>query len=447
MIVNDLLSPSGKAPFFCIFVLMRNSQVRFIIVFGAIATAGIIIFQVYWFNKAWSLEEKQMSQSIKIALGEAADNIYMYNSIEPPVYNPVNQLTPGYFIVNIKSEIDANVLEHYLKSAFESSNIHIDYEYAIYDCQTNQMVYGNYINHQGDQGDPDTTKHLPTYNEYVYYFGVNFPTRNQYLLSGMYIWLVLSGILLIVISFFSYSLFIILKQKRLSEQQKEFINNMTHEFKTPIASINISADVLLDEKSREDPSRLSNYARIIKQENKRLNMQVERVLNIARIEKKGFHIKNEHIHAHEIIKEVKENSEITKGKENARVISSLAATNDIIFADRLHFTNIVFNLVDNAVKYSREEPFIEISTSNIKGGLELVIKDNGIGIQKEFQKKIFRKFYRVPTGNVHDVKGFGLGLYYVNSICKQHGWNLSLQSEVGKGSKFHIFIPQKKAND
>jgi two-component system, OmpR family, phosphate regulon sensor histidine kinase PhoR len=420
---------------------MKGTHIRIVVIIGSIAIAGIIVFQLYWFNKAWRLNVKSFNQTMNIALSNVAKKIYDFNKIEPPLENPVNQMSSNYFIVNINSEIDANVLEYYLKNEFEKSNITLDYEYGIYDCYTNKMLYGNYISSTESFVEADTTKALPTYDKYVYYFGVNFPKMKSYIFSELSIWAILSSILLLAIFFFAYTIFIILKQKRLSEQQKEFINNMTHEFKTPISSINISADVLLDPSSENDKERISGYARIIKQENKRLNQQVERVLNIARIEKTGFNLKYEQIDLHEVIKEVA--ASFQSNKKNLEVHLKLEAETNTIRGDKLHLTNIIFNLMDNAIKYSQDDPEIIISTWQESYCLVLSVQDNGIGIKKEYLKKVFHKFYRVPTGNIHDVKGFGLGLYYIKNICLKHQWKIRLESEPGKGTKFYIFVPLK----
>lgn len=239
--------------------------------------------------------------------------------------------------------------------------------------------------------------------------------------------------------FFVYSIFIILQQKRYSELQKDFINNMTHEFKTPISSINISADVLASPNIIEQPQRLKSYSAIIKQENQRLNNLVEKVLQIAHIEKGGYELKKEAIQLNNLITEVVENHQ--RQCANGRSITftvQLSPEIKEVLADKLHLTNIIYNLLDNAVKYSGVVPQVTVTTSMNRDKIRLIVSDNGPGIDTEYQKKIFQKFFRIPTGNVHNVKGFGLGLYYVLKVCEAHGWKLYLESKVGKGSDFII---------
>jgi len=420
---------------------MKRMQIRFIVILGAFAIIGITVVQIYWMKKAWNIREKQFNQTIFIGLRTVAENLGVYNQIVLPNENPVNQLSSNYFVVNVNSVIDANILDYYLKTEFEKLNIKTDYEYAIYDCHNDKMVYGNYVQAEGKEKPIKPTTNMPKYDEYVYYFGINFPSKTTYLSGDMAIWMIFSVILLVSVIFFGYAIFIILQQKRLSELQKDFINNMTHEFKTPISSINISADVISNPDIIKMPERLKNYGAIIKQENNRLNKQVEKVLQIARIEKSGFELKIEEVDLHEIIDNVVSNSNSNNKQINARITAKLENEKLLILADRLHITNILHNLLDNAIKYADKQP--EIIVSTVKAGKKIIIgvEDNGPGIPREYQKKVFQKFFRIPTGNVHNVKGFGLGLFYVRNISRAHHWGISLESEVGNGSKFIIEIP------
>ena len=338
--------------------------------------------------------------------------------------------------------IDVNVLDHYLRIEFSQLNIDTDYEYAIYDCHNDQMVYGNYVSVGGKEKDIKMTTNMPKYSDYIYYFGVRFPSKTNSLTGDMSLWIIFSAILMVSLIFFAYAIFIILRQKRLSELQKDFINNMTHEFKTPISSINISADVISNPEILKNPDRLVKYGKIIKQENSRLNKQVEKVLQIARIEKSGFELNKEFVSLNQIILEVVGNYKTSNGKILSIKTHLDENVGDVV-ADRLHLTNIFHNLLDNATKYSTGNPEIEISTQGQNKSYFAVVKDNGPGIEKEYQKKVFQKFFRVPTGNLHDVKGFGLGLYYVKNICLAHRWKIILESEINKGSTFVIEIPVK----
>ena len=420
---------------------MRHKQIRFVVLLGAFAIIGIIAIQVYFIQNAWNIKEKQFVQTVMIGLKNVAEQMSKYNQTALPHANPIRQLTSNYFVVDLNGVIDANSLEFYLKSEFDKLNLQTDFEYAIYNCQTDKMEYGNYLTQHGKNSKQNIlSANLPKYDQYTYYFGVNFPLMRNTIIGDMGIWFVFMALLLVSILFFVYAIFVILQQKRLSEMQKDFINNMTHEFKTPISSINISADVVMDPNIVNDPSRLFTYGSVIKQENNRLNQQVDKVLQIARIENHSFHLNKEPVHVNGLIINVVDNC-IANSNRKLVINIDLSDSVGFIDADLLHLTNIFHNLLDNASKYSGREPVISIATLRNSQNVVIRISDNGPGIRPEFQKKIFQKFYRIPTGYLHDVKGFGLGLYYVKTICKAHHWNIRLESSEGKGATFVIEIP------
>lgn len=424
---------------------MNRHTIRLLVILAAVAITGIITTQVFWLRRAFDLKEIQFNQTINIALKSVAEQILSYNQHAAPVINPVCQYSTNYFVVAVNDVIDANVLEYFLRKEFSKRNVTLDFEYGIYDCNSEQMVYGNYVNTGAGNFELHHTKRtdLPKWENKTYYFGVNFPTRENHLLAQMGIWGFSSFVLLVMIVFFAYALFVILKQKRLSEIQRDFINNMTHEFKTPISTIAISSEVLKNPAIIENPGRLLNYATIIQEQASRLKNQVETVLQMATMDKEQIKLKKEPVHVHEVIYKAAENIEALLKQQNGIISYQLEATEAVIQADRLHLTNMIYNLLDNAIKYSVNPPQICIITKSEKKGIWLCIRDNGIGIGKEHQKKIFDKFYRVPTGNVHDVKGFGLGLNYIQSLVKAHKGHIMLLSELHKGSTFSIFLPEQ----
>jgi len=421
---------------------MRFKHIRFVVSLGAFAIIGIIAVQLYFMKKEWSNKEKQFAQTVTICLRNVAIKIYKFNNTAPSVPNPVRQLSSNYFVVDVNSEIDANILEHYLKAEFERYNVQTDFEYGIYNCETNVMEYGNYVFYNGKVKQDAISSNLGMYSGYNYYFGVNFPLLNNTIAGDMTIWFFLVGILAVSVIFFAYSIFVILKQKQLSELQRDFINNMTHEFKTPIASINIAADVISNPESIREPSRILTYGSVIKQEVNRLNDQVDKVLQIARIEKSGFHLKMESLDLNAIISQAVANCLANNGSK-IKIKSHLAADVGLVEGDRMHLTNIFYNLLDNAVKYSDDSPEIQISSVCEQKKIIISFSDNGPGIARIHQKRVFQKFYRIPTANVHDVKGFGLGLFYVKSICDAHHWKINLDPSPAKGTTFILEIPQK----
>jgi two-component system, OmpR family, phosphate regulon sensor histidine kinase PhoR len=428
---------------------VKSSSIRFIVILATICIVGITITQLYWVRRAFDLKEAEFERTVNAALFTVANQIFEINNTPSPAMNPVKQVSTNYFIVMVNGEVDSNLLEFLLKSEFEKRNIKYDFEYGVYDCSSEKMKYGDYVSLQAstdktplqtsqEKGKP---KKLPAWNHYAYYFGVQFPNHEGHLINQMGIWSFSSVVLLIVIVFFGYTLFVILKQKRLSEIQKDFINNMTHEFKTPISTIAVSTEVLKDPNIVHQPERLLNYTTIIEKENTRLKQQVERVLQMARLDREDIGLKKEMVDIHQIIQDAIRNTSAALHERHGTIECELLATRHTFEADKLHLTNVLYNLIDNAIKYCKASPCIVIRTKDSNKHLLLEVEDDGIGISAENQKRVFQKFFRVSTGNVHDVKGFGIGLNYVKSIIEAHKGNIKLESDLGKGCIFKISIP------
>ncbi len=271
---------------------------------------------------------------------------------------------------------------------------------------------------------------------------VVFPQRTNYVLGGI-AWLLGGSLIfsLFILLSFALSLYFIIRQKKISEMKSDFINNMTHEFKTPIATISLAADTINNPKVITDESRIRHFIEMIKKENSRMNKKVETILQIASLDKKEIEFRYESISVHTIIQRAIETIEIQVQQRNGKIILHLDAEQPLINGDFEHLTNLVNNLLDNAIKYSDEAPEITISTKNSEKGLILSVEDKGIGMTKTVQSKIFERFYRQSSGNIHDVKGFGLGLNYSRAIIEAHKGTISVFSEPGKGSRFDIYLP------
>jgi two-component system phosphate regulon sensor histidine kinase PhoR len=279
------------------------------------------------------------------------------------------------------------------------------------------------------------------------YLSVYFPYQRNYLLNSMAFMLAISGLFMIMIIFsFYYTISTIFKQKKLSEIKNDFISNMTHEFKTPISTISLACEVLNDKTIEKSPERLSNYVKMIGEENKRLSLLVENILQTAILDKGEFKLNIQSIDIHTLIEQTIANIKLQVENKQGEISTDLKATNSIINADRVHVTNIIFNLIDNALKYSKANPKIKIATRSDQDGIFISVQDNGIGISRENQKRIFDTMYRVPTGNVHNVKGFGLGLSYVKAVAEKHTGSIGVESELGKGSTFTVYLPNKIIN-
>jgi two-component system, OmpR family, phosphate regulon sensor histidine kinase PhoR len=412
---------------------------RIVIALAVASIGGITATQIYWVRKAFNLKENQFNADVTLALENVASRIYEVNKTPSPANRLVSQESSNYFTVLVNGPIDTNLLGYLLKNEFEKRKVTADYEYGVYDCSDQCMVGGNYISPTKNKI-PTSLNELPALKMDGYYFGVRFPQIEANLISQMGIWGFSSIVMLVVIFFFAYTLFVILKQRRLSEVQKDFINNMTHEFKTPLSTIAISTGVLKDPSITQAPERLLNYATIIESETNRLKQQVERVLQMAQSEKNNLTLKREQTDVHELINESVKNNLIPLQKKNGEFKLELNAKNHFVNVDKLHFSNVLYNLIDNAIKYCSTAPLITISTQSNESQFILSVKDNGIGVSEENQKKIFHRFYRVPTGNVHDVKGFGLGLNYVKLVIESHGGKIAAHSILGNGSTFTIVL-------
>ncbi len=419
---------------------MNSARIRLVVILATLSIVGVAITQFYWVRKAFGLKEAEFVRTVNTALLNVAHTIFDINNTPPPANNPVEQISSNYFVVNVNSDIDAKLLEFLLQNEFEKRSIHTDFEYGIYDCTNEKMVYGDYVS-LGQGADQQTKKELPMLSSQGYYFGVQFPNQKAQILNQMGIWTFSSVVLIVVLLFFGYTLFVILKQKRLSEIQRDFINNMTHEFKTPLATIAVSTAVLKDPSILQNPERLSNYTAIIEKESTRLRHHVDRVLQLASSTKDDITLNKEKIEVHDLIEDVVHDFELMIQSRNGKFVKDFLAGSPFVNGDRLHLQNAFYNLFDNAIKYTKESPTITVKTENKKNRISISITDNGIGIAKENQNRVFENFYRVPTGNVHDVKGFGIGLSYVKTIVASHQGIITLKSEPGKGSTFTLTFP------
>lgn len=349
-----------------------------------------------------------------------------------------------------QEELDPEVLDSLLRQQFADKGIDASYVFGIFDPFMNpyhsdakeEQWDGLVASQHRVNLTPGNVLSPPMY------LSVYFPDEGRYLLRTM--WLLLTGsalLLLIIIFSFSFTVTTIYRQKKVSEIKNDFINNMTHELKTPISTISLACQALSDPDIKGRAGIVDNYIRVIGDENKRLAMVVENVLRTAVMDKGELKLKIQQIDLHEVIQKVTDTMLLQVKQKGGEITLELTATETSVEGDLVHLTNVVFNLIDNALKYTENIPSIKVGTRDGENGVILFVEDNGIGISKENQKRIFEKLYRVPTGNIHNVKGFGLGLSYVQAIVEKHrGW-VTVQSDPGKGSRFEIFVPYRNSTD
>ncbi|MFO7829250.1 MAG: HAMP domain-containing sensor histidine kinase [Bacteroidales bacterium] len=366
--------------------------------------------------------------------GEKLDNRTVF------VENIVNKLIQ--VDVDIKDRIDKETIEDIIQKTFHNLGIDLSIEYAV-SSNDSEIIY------QSDHYDPNVESEKFSNRLFpndVFaknnFLSIYFPGESTYILKSTGFMAFSSIFLTLVIIFgFSLSIHIMFKQKRLSQIKNDFVNNMTHELKTPISTISLASQMLKDKSIPTEAKNMDYISNIIDDESKRLSYQVEKVLKTALFEQGQIKLKRKELNSHHIIENVVNNFDIQVKNRNGQIIQNLQAKNPNLWVDEVHFTNIIFNLLDNAVKYSDGIPEINISTKDNHSGVYISVADNGVGIKRQDQKKVFDQFYRVSTGNVHDVKGFGLGLSYVKKIVEEHGGEIDLESEYKKGTTFKIFIP------
>ena len=455
---------------------MGRSTIRVIIILATFSVLGIIFIQFFFLKSTVNINEKKFHESATQALKNVAQSLIDYNTVTRgdtstiDLSSSVDQISNNYYVVNVNDEINPSLLNHFLATEFSRVNLNLKYDYAIYDCESNKMVYGTALqekndslssvnsnliegsgctsediffeNHYQQSSTSSSKNYMPTCDKYTYYFGVTFLDRSQYYTSQIRGWYWVNGVTIIIFLFFGYTIYVIFKQRRLSEIQKNFINNLTHEFKTPIAAIDLSAKVLGDPKIINHPKRLAEYSKIVSEQTQRLSSQVEKVLQMASIQKQKIQLDKEQLDLSIFINKCIADFKASQNGNEYLIEFTPPHESISIEADELHFSNIIFNILDNAFKYCDGVPNVKISITKKRKRIQISFADNGIGIAKEYRKKIFGKFFRVPTGDIHNVKGFGLGLDYVRKIIRRHGWDIDVSENSLKGSIFTITIPQ-----
>lgn len=484
---------------------MKRWAINGIIIMMSTALIGIIAIQAYWLNFSISLNEKKFNQNVNDALYQVKRKLeqqvtrgqirtysnretltlgkttgsfmrlqyffeknMMDSSYQPGNYleqqrqrdmSEVLALLQGYAVEEL---IDPVYLHELVKTELKIRGVDLEFIEGVFSNRKEEMVIydGHYVSVIGSApktSDPGITLtdtyEMPDAQYKVDLFNSSFsgalgqlrllfPNRTQAIWQDS--WIILLGSLLftgLILFGFSYTIYVIFRQKKVSEMKNDFINNMTHEFKTPIATISLATDSLTSEKIIHEPNKIKRFAKIITQENTRMLNQVEKVLQMALIDRRDFNLQLEEIHVHELITNAAHFIGLQVDQKGGAIEMHLDAPQDLAIGDATHLGNIFHNLLDNANKYSPDAPLIQIYSENSGNGIEIKIRDHGIGMSPESRKQIFEKFYRVHTGNVHDVKGFGLGLSYVKAIVTAHGGNISVESTLGKGSTFKVFLP------
>lgn len=460
----------------------------------SIALIGISVIQFYWLKNGIDLSAKNFDDKVELALNRVKikleeeantlENISKkFESNETSLFKHDNrkkidkvlstslndyrrsqyeqQIANVAWLINPQAALNTIKppdLNRFLRTELKSNGVDLKYEYGVFSNDIDDYIITNgkytvnmVTTNQKSEGATVDNLSRTMYQmalfdsedrEAVGTLRVFFPKKTSFLIQSVLPALISSIILTCLILFcFVYTINIILTQKKVSLMKTDFINNMTHEFKTPIATISLAADSINNPMVKSKPEMIERYADIIKQENKRMLTQVEKVLQIARLDKKDFELKVTTLNINDLVSKAMENSQLKVTKNGGTINAYLKSLNPNVKGDENHISNVIHNLVDNAIKYTKGAPEITLSTRDTGSGVEITVTDNGIGMAKDDIKRIFEKFYRVSTGNLHDVKGFGLGLSYVKVIVDAHKGKVSVESELGKGSTFKVLLP------
>ncbi len=421
---------------------MSNFRIRLILILMLVTIASLFVTQAYWFKKSFDLEERQFDEKINIALRNVAHKILVLDSNYVARIDPIEKVASNEYYVQTNCYFSLITLDSLLKEEFLIRNIDVNYDYSVVSSEIKEVVLGNTVfNTTNQQLARDSIVACSTRldNNLDLDFSIRINNKTTYLLSAMGIWMFSSLSLLIVLLVFTTVFVFILRGKKLNALKKDFINNMTHELKTPIANIAVASDAIRNRVMNEQ--KMAQYADIIHKENDRLHNLVDRVLEISSIEKSADTFTMELVDVNEVIMSVVDNFEPLIQDKKGFIKTSLSESNATIYADKVHLSNVVYNLIENAIKYSDKAPEIDVKTINEKNTLRLEISDKGIGMSQENQERIFEKFYRAESGNVHNTKGYGLGLSYVKMIVEQHKGRIKFSSVLGKGSTFNIILP------
>lgn len=416
---------------------MSKRLIRNLILFTSLSLIGIVFTQLYWIKSSIQLKHEQFDSGVRIGVKG------MLNRLSKPENSSFSMAGDT---ICIEQLLPTSMLDSLFYDDLGCMNLNIAHSYyGIYNKRDSTFVAGHYQAHREQLlKSPFQFSLKGIYQKGDYYLSLYFPDKEKTLFGEMEVWLLVSVLfLLVIVAAFIFTISALLKQKKISETKNEFINNLTHEFKTPLATASLAAEMMLRNEVNQEPEKVKKYASIILDENIRLKNMVEQVLQMAALEKgyQHFNLKKEDIH--ELLKSVIDSFELRLKETGSRLEFYPKAKQSTIKIDAQHVVNVFYNLLDNALKYSEGPAMITLTTKSNKNGIFICVKDRGKGIKKEYQKEIFNNFFRVPTGNIQDNRGFGMGLYYVKKVIEAHNGRISVKSNEGKGSVFEVFLPFK----
>jgi two-component system, OmpR family, phosphate regulon sensor histidine kinase PhoR len=421
-------------------MVIRSKTLRLVILISTILVTIIIAVQLFWLQKVYRYEEKQFNINVSKSIRGLYDDMELVNDVSDNVQKVVENPQPDLYLLRIDCSPRLDSLWINLKAELTDFDVYTDCKAAIYNHEKNIFINEAYVDLPDAYKAANEKINIPVLKRDYSYIALFFPHRGQYILKQMYFWIASGGLLLLVLIAFGASIFYLYKQKFLNETQKDFVNNFTHEFKTPLAVIKIAAEVLQQPNITDKPEKLKDYAAIIDEQTTHLQAQTQRLLAIAYTDSNALQLEKEKFDVNALLQKAIKDVYPLIEQKNAVIETAFTPGNNFITADKYYMLLTFINLIENAIKYSTN-PKIVITTYTEGNDCCIAIKDNGPGISAENQKKIFNRFFRVTEGDLHTVKGFGLGLNFVKKVIDAHGGKIEVKSGAGKGSTFIVKIP------
>jgi two-component system, OmpR family, phosphate regulon sensor histidine kinase PhoR len=411
---------------------MKNIHLAKIILFGTILLVCLMVVQLYWFNRAFDVAERQFDHTVQIALKRVADAVSEDAEVK--------KLSSNFFFVATTADLDSEALDTMLNKEFGLRSINLDYELGVYNAEDDTLVYGKYVDVSGKKWfDSKFSKKHSSLSSADRNFAVYFPAKQSFLVGQLGIWIFSTLILLLMMLFFAFAIASLLRERKYAELKSDFINNMTHEFKTPVTNINIAAEILKNKLAGQDANNV--YIDILLKENEKLRHKIDAVL-LGSTAEYQTRFSFAEMDIHQLIRECAETFQLKIEERSGSIQLDFNAKSSLIKGDRELLAHAISNVIDNAEKYSPSRPNILVRTRDHDKVIEIDIVDRGMGIPSGMTSKVFDKFFRVKSGDVHNVKGFGLGLNFVRNVIKSHKGHISLSSELQAGTEVRIFLPK-----
>ena len=419
---------------------MRSTTLRWIILVTTLAIGLLVSAQLFWLNKIYNYEQKEFSTSVIKSIQGVYEDLQLTNSPTTQLQKLIEHPDANTFLFKIDSIPEKNFLLNNLMENLEGFQVFADCKVALYNGKTPHYLYEAYLPTAGTKHPTSPGGDLKWYKKKYAYVLLYFPHRSQYILNAMAWWIVSGALLLLVLVALSLSIFYLYRQKFLNEIQTDFIQNVTHEFQTPLTTLTVGLDAITNPTLMHHTEKFNLYIKLMQAQTAYLKHHIENLMKVLKAEANGLIMEKSNVAPGELIKSALAQLHSSIEEKNATMKLLINEPDKNIYADQSSLYAAILNLISNAIKYAKE-PFVTIETKASGNKYFISIKDNGIGIEDKFKKKLFRKFFRVPSGDIHNAKGLGLGLYFVKKVVDGHKGNITVKSIVGKGSEFIIELP------